>query len=70
MLRVFMAAATEFWSYGLKSSEKVTPVVPSAISTLPPDDEAVVDEDSQAATSKVATPSTDKSRQFIDLSPP
>jgi hypothetical protein len=48
----------------------MTPVVGSAINTLPPDDEAVLDEDSQAATSTVAAARTDKSRQFMDLSPP
>src|ERR1700704_3429628 len=72
MLRVFMAAATEFWSYGLKSSENVTPVVPSAMSGLPPAAVGVLP-DWQLLTTRasVAAPSKPlKSRRFIDLSPP
>src|SRR5205814_10303583 len=70
MVRVPMLAATELVSYGLKSSENVTPVVGSAISGLPPATVAV-EEDSQAATNTAAIPSTPiTTRQFMDKSPP
>jgi hypothetical protein len=71
MLRVFMAAATEFWSYGLKSSEKVTPVVPSAMRGLPPDVDDVEVALQATARSSAATPTRlVKTLRFIYLSPP
>src|SRR5207253_3199591 len=56
-LRVPMAEVTELESYGLKSSEKVTPVVGSAIRGLPP--EVVAGFDCwQAPNARAATPSS------------
>jgi hypothetical protein len=68
-----MLAETEFESYGLKSSENVTPVVGSAISGLPPGTDPVVDDDWQALTATAkATAATSpiEGLRFIDLSPP
>ena len=67
-----MLDATELGSYGLKSFEKVTPVVGSAISGFPP--EAVgldVEPKLQAATSTVAIPSSpDHAFRFIWIDSP
>jgi len=63
-----MLDATELGSYGLKSFEKVTPVVGSAISGFPPDavGELVFEPTLQAATNKVAIPSSpDNALRFI-----
>src|SRR5690242_20686938 len=70
MLRVPMLDETELLSYGLKSSEKVTPVVGSAMSGLPPG--ALFDVDCwHAPTARAATPSRPaRDRQFIGLLPP
>ena len=71
MLRVPMADMTELLSYGLKSSEKVTPVVGSAIRGLPPDVAAGVVELQPTATSSATIPTRlAKTLRFIYLSPP
>src|SRR5260370_32968223 len=71
MLRVPMLDETELPSYGLKSSENVTPVVGSAIRGFPPD---VVDVEvalQATARSSAATPTRlVMTLRFIYLSPP
>src|SRR5207245_1010782 len=71
MLRVPMLDETELLSYGLKSSEKVTPVVGSAIRGFPPDVVDVEVELQPAASSSAAIPTTPVNAvRFIYLSPP
>src|SRR5579872_1685498 len=65
-----MLDATEFGSKGLKSRENVTPVVGSAMRTLPPDAEDVVVLDWQAASAIAANPTIARGRHLIDQSPP
>src|SRR5229473_6964433 len=71
MLRVPMLDETELLSYGLKSSEKVTPVVGSAIRGFPPDVVDVEVELQPTARSSTATPTRlVMTLRFIYLSPP
>jgi hypothetical protein len=68
-----MLEVTELVSYGLKSSEKVTPVVGSAMSALPADPPPELGDVSQAltATAKAAAAASHRyGLRFIDLSPP
>src|SRR5579872_1966790 len=65
-----MLDATEFGSKGLKSRENVTPVVGSAMRTLPPDAEDVVVFDWQAASAIAANPTIARGRHLMDQSPP
>src|SRR5207247_1848270 len=69
MLRVPMLDETELESYGLKSCEKVTPVVGSAMSGFPP--VTVLFPCWHAVNKRAATPSRAVTgRQFMDQSPP
>ena len=71
MLRVPMLDATELLSYGLKSSENVTPVVGSAISGFPPEAVVGVVWLQPTAMSSAAIPTRlVKTLRFIYLSPP
>jgi len=73
MLRVPMLDATEFGSWGLKSFEKVTPVVGSAISGFPPEAVLVlaVEPKLHPATNRIATPSSpDHALRFIWITSP
>src|SRR5712691_12585438 len=71
MLRVPMLDETELESYGLKSCEKVTPVVGSAMSAFPPVADDVLFPCWHAVNTRAATPSRPATgRQFMDQSPP
>jgi hypothetical protein len=67
-----MLDATELLSYGLKSSEKVTPVVGSAINGFPADVDDDVDVWLQPSVrNRAAIPTTAvNALRFIYLSPP
>ena len=71
MLRVPMLDETELESYGLKSCEKVTPVVGSAMSAFPPVTVDALFPSWHAVDKRAATPSRPTTgRQFMDQSPP